>query len=254
VNQRQAQIELGLVEVYRLDSLSLVDSLHRDSLQSMAMLERQGIASVMNQQAQVFAQQQQLKITSADAIATQNAAIAVQYTAEQNLQEVNAIYLATIAKGIFGFNVDQIQSLDVIARQCPLEGGIAVYKARSMVTFFTKVNYAALGACGTTERFTEMEHQTTDIDILNLLLPQEIKLYPNPTSTYLMVEWDFKFIESGECMLYNSLGQKVLQVALDREERTQEVSLPNLPTGMYICRLRFDNKAVHEEKIIIEQR
>jgi hypothetical protein len=81
-----------------------------------------------------------------------------------------------------------------------------------------------------------------------------VTIYPNPANNYLIVEWDLKAAKSGALIIYNTLGQIVQQTILNPREGQQEVSLPSLPSGMYICKLFFDNKSVHEEKIIIEQR
>lgn len=251
VDQRQQQIETGLTEVYRLDSLSLVDTLDQDSLQGLAMLERQAIKSIVEQQAQLFAQQEQLRTTSADVIATQNTGITVQYTAEENLQDVHEIYLATIAKGIFEFDVDQIQSLDLIARQCPLEGGIAVYKARSMVTFFTKVNYVALQACGTTENIARIEKVLADVDILDLFLPKEAKIYPNPANKEITIEWEQKADQKANrtVLIVNSLGQKIYQGQLN--ERIRTINTEKWASGFYTCQFIEGASIIHTKKIII---
>jgi hypothetical protein len=80
-----------------------------------------------------------------------------------------------------------------------------------------------------------------------------VTIYPNPANNYLVIEWDLKAAKSGVLIIYNTLGQVVQQTTLNPRKGQQEVSLPNLPSGMYICKLFFDNKSVHEEKIIIEQ-
>jgi hypothetical protein len=96
-----------------------------------------------------------------------------------------------------------------------------------------------------------MENQNTDI--LSLLLPQEVKIYPNPANKYLIIEWGGNTEELAELIIYNTLGQVVKQVTLSSSEKQQEISLPNLPSGMYICKLFSDNKSIYEEKIIIQQ-
>jgi predicted GNAT family acetyltransferase len=87
---------------------------------------------------------QQNRNTLANTAKSDNDNIQVNKKAEKNLKKVNKIYLETIAKDIFEFSQSQTQKLHHIALKCPLEEGVAVYKARSMITFFTNVNYAAL--------------------------------------------------------------------------------------------------------------
>ncbi|MCB0849673.1 MAG: hypothetical protein KDC20_07975, partial [Bacteroidetes bacterium] len=51
---------------------------------------------------------------------------------------INEIYLSTVAKDVLEFTNDQIQDLYAIASQCPLAGGQAVYRARSLYALADK--------------------------------------------------------------------------------------------------------------------
>ena len=61
-----------------------------------------------------------------------NQGINVDSSFEENLKAVNAIYLATVSKGIFTFDSTQQSILQTIAELCPLTGGDAVPFARSL--------------------------------------------------------------------------------------------------------------------------
>ncbi|MCB9267836.1 MAG: right-handed parallel beta-helix repeat-containing protein, partial [Lewinellaceae bacterium] len=63
---------------------------------------------------------------------TDNTAISASEVFEVNEQDVNALFLETVAIGVDTFTEAQITALWAFANQCPLSGGDAVFKARSL--------------------------------------------------------------------------------------------------------------------------
>ncbi|MCB0581204.1 MAG: hypothetical protein KDD10_18075 [Phaeodactylibacter sp.] len=67
-----------------------------------------------------------------DQAETDNSAISASEVFEVTEQDVNALFLETVAIGTDTFTETQITALLAIADQCPLAGGDAVFKARSL--------------------------------------------------------------------------------------------------------------------------
>lgn len=72
------------------------------------------------------------KVMIADAMQAANAGIATSELIEANQKVGNGVYLATIGKDVDVFTVEQATALFEIANQCPMLGGNAVFKARSL--------------------------------------------------------------------------------------------------------------------------
>jgi len=81
------------------------------------------------------------KVLTADGLKAANAAIATSKLIEENEKQVNEIYLAVFGKEADGFTEAQRTVLYDIASQCPMLGGNAVYKARSMYRFVDDSTY-----------------------------------------------------------------------------------------------------------------
>ena len=85
-------------------------------------------------------------------------------------------------------------------------------------------------------------------------LPPEIKIsdfavYPNPTSDFINIKKAVQ-IEKADFVLYNSVGQKVLQSALN--ESITNLNISNLQKGVYIYNILENGQVVDTGKIIVE--
>ena len=65
-------------------------------------------------------------------VANSSAAITTNELIETNEKDVNDVYLATVGKDVDEFTATQTDDLFSIANQCPMVGGNAVFKARSL--------------------------------------------------------------------------------------------------------------------------
>ncbi|MBK9275199.1 MAG: right-handed parallel beta-helix repeat-containing protein [Flavobacteriales bacterium] len=72
------------------------------------------------------------KGVTADGVKAANTTVTTSELIEENEKTVNDIYLATVGKDLDSFTVAQAASLFDIANQCPMLGGNAVFKARSL--------------------------------------------------------------------------------------------------------------------------
>jgi hypothetical protein len=78
---------------------------------------------------------------------------------------------------------------------------------------------------------------------------KEVKVYPNPTTDKLHISIA-GIKEPLIVLLLNTLGQEVARYALAQEE--QEISLANLPKGVYYCRVLGREGAYLAAKVVKE--
>ena len=61
---------------------------------------------------------------------------------------------------------------------------------------------------------------------------ERINLYPNPASD--IIHFDLKYIsQEADLLIYNSLGQVVRQVSIDKGKRNMQVEIASLLNGVY---------------------
>ncbi|MBK8193686.1 MAG: T9SS type A sorting domain-containing protein [Lewinellaceae bacterium] len=147
-----------------------------------------------------------------------NAAVSTSLAPDANHKTVNAILLGWLA-------TDDIASSDMetllsIAGQCPLEGGDAVYEARSLVSHLAGMEFDDRDLCGTQNRQVKGKKSPT-LD--------RVIVFPNPTTG--QINWTGA--ENVAIRVLNAQGQLV------REIRRAEGSadLGNLPQGVYVVQV-----------------
>lgn len=163
-----------------------------------------------------------------DSVAVQNSSLSPSLLWESNEKAVRGIYLATVGTDtVLTLDGTQTSQLEAIAVQCPLEGGTAVYWARMLLEMLTgtRVEYNDADSCeASSERYREVER---------LVKPSSVRVYPNPTSGVFRVDYDLGDKPGAVFMLYNSLGQQVLQQRLPDAYGTMLLNMAHLPPGTY---------------------
>jgi len=78
------------------------------------------------------------------------------------------------------------------------------------------------------------------------------KLYPNPASDYVIIEYQLKGTpRKGQILMYNSEGQLVKTMILNDTHDYLVISLKDLKSGTYFYRLVIDDKSVETKKLSI---
>lgn len=78
-----------------------------------------------------------------------------------------------------------------------------------------------------------------------------VKTYPNPVSDVLNVTCT-GLKKNSEFELFNMLGTKVLSEIIPAQNSNHQISLINLPSGIYIYRLQQNNKSLRTGKITVK--
>ena len=239
-----ASITGSLDEIAGIDS-ALVSATGQDSL--LLVQQRDSAIEVLDSltQAQdtLLSGIQVQRTANAGPVIAGNNAITVTEVFEQNEQTVNDIYLNTWAKGIFTFDSVQTASLENIAFQCPLTGGSAVFRARSLLLSAGEYDF------GDDDVNCQGIGQRNSIDEGEFSDENNIKLYPNPTTGIVQVEWPVPSAR-GYIVLIDSYGKVVME---QRFSETSRVSFQTgqLPSGVYMFRVHFDDRRSHTLRVIV---
>ncbi|MBX7242014.1 MAG: T9SS type A sorting domain-containing protein [Bacteroidia bacterium] len=235
----------ALAEMLRVkDSLILVtpsDStlwLGADSLRIWV----QSLQQLMYQREYQLHQQRNGALTTLEA---QNSSIMTTFMPEANEQKINEIYFATIAREIYTFTPTQLADIISIANQCPLAGGMSVYKARSLYAIVNdEAEYDDTGVCNALGMSMRKPQNTLTIE-------EGFKVYPNPVQSQLTVRWDKKDHPS-EIIIIDIMGKEVVQSFIAEESTETILSVDGLPSGVYILLVKDNMTVIHQEKIIVQ--
>ncbi|OQB63839.1 MAG: hypothetical protein BWX95_00870 [Bacteroidetes bacterium ADurb.Bin141] len=143
---------------------------------------------------------------------------------------INEIYLSTVAKDVLEFTNDQIQDLYAIASQCPLAGGQAVYRARSLYaladknTFFN--NFTVCEAAGYAMRKAVTPKS-------KLPIAGKIKIYPNPASESATLEYNLPGVDEVQLTLMGITGQLIKVEIIKGDKGAHTFSTKDMKPGAY---------------------
>jgi len=180
----------------------------------------------------------------ADILIAENAAITTNAEYQANEKTVNDIYLATLAKGDLTFTPSQTATLKAIAEQCPLSGGIGVYKARSLYALTVRAYYNEEQLCALGMHLQQPIGQTLSTH------PDGIfKVYPNPNTGIFILEYPAGKV--AQVVLHDLTGHLIYEQVLAQNDRREEFSMGQFQPGIYFLKILQEGRIVHAEKIII---
>lgn len=175
-----------------------------------------------------------------------NAAAAPVETYEAYEQEMNAIYLSTLAIGNTQLSDYQRERVELVADLCPFEGGFATYKARgiygTMYRHFRPEWFACAEEIKPREGLEKEKKAGPET--------MDFRLLPNPATDQFYVVCS-KPIANGMVLRFWTTTGKLLQ----QQQLTEQTSLlraENLPTGIYLVELmdELGFRTVHKLQII----
>ena len=80
---------------------------------------------------------------------------------------------------------------------------------------------------------------------------REVLVYPNPASSYAVIEMPWALVLGGEWSLYNGVGQRVLSQEMGRGEMKVTVDLASVPKGLYFWEMRGAKGRMGSGKLIV---
>lgn len=176
-------------------------------------------------------------------------------TEQQEMNEalINAIYVKYLNYGTDSLNNAEQETIAQMALQCPFIGGAAVYKARMLNALYqSDILYDDLDICNNQGVYKGsgkglFDEENDMLAQINATHVKDFKIYPNPSSGLIFVEYD----QSGELEVMNLLGQKVVAYKLTNNKASLTLSTKNMPEGIYIYRYIVNGKTENTGKLVL---
>ncbi len=194
--------------------------------------KRVEIANVSAQLQSVEQSMQSARVSAANQLLANNAAIVANATHEANQKTANRVRLEVIANGQAELTQQQVADLTPIAVQCPYTGGEGVYAARAILG--NEVVYNDFTACGMS---TGGGQQIKSPDEGGPTLPM-FTIYPNPASDYIAIQLLDKLEGDASFVLTNVLGVQVRKETLSKGSNSAIMFTDGLTAGTYYLTLR----------------
>ncbi|MFZ1694321.1 MAG: hypothetical protein WAT74_14070 [Flavobacteriales bacterium] len=267
------QLEVEQVELYQLDptvSAALaLGAAQLDALRSQLHAEIQAVADENLTAAQRQAHAQAInalqasiasllayhgnalvlatnsRALTADGVQATNAAIATGELIEANNKTVNEVHLATLAKNITAFTPAQAEALLAVADQCPLSGGNAVFRARSLYSLIDDAHdYDDAALCLQQGLITKRKPVGAE---------PLCALVPNPTKDQAVLVLNAALNDPAWLVMVNALGAEVFRTLIPADQPRTELGLAGLASGIYHYTLVGAQSTIGSGKLAVER-
>jgi Secretion system C-terminal sorting domain len=174
-----------------------------------------------------------------------NSLLGAETVYKQNEKTVNQIYLSLIGQENPLLTATQISALLAIAQQCPLEGGDAVFQARSILALVEEEyifqDEDLCASIGERSNQSFKDKETTCI----------VQLHPNPAKD--RIELSYQLLVEGEAKLViqNEVGQLIWTESIPNGQGAKQINLENYPAGIYFMSIQQNGGVLHVEKFVV---
>lgn len=204
---------------------------------------RQSINSLSAWNASALQLASTTKVLTAEGVKTANSVIATTQLIEGNEKAVNEVFLATIGKDVDGFTANQSDDLFAIANQCPMVGGNAVFKARSLYWLIDdSYDFDDQALC--------LQHGII-VKSLTAKPVNAISVVPNPARDEAALVLDRELDEPGTFVVYDAVGAEVMRLAVPIEMPRIAFSTSSLAPAMYHYQVRGPSGVIGVGKLTI---
>ncbi|MDX9750628.1 MAG: hypothetical protein RBT71_06070 [Flavobacteriales bacterium] len=170
------------------------------------------------------------KALSADNVKAANAGIATSELIEANEKTVNDIYLATVGKDVDVFTTAQASELFDIASQCPMVGGNAVFKARSLYWLIDD-------SYDFDDQLLCLPHGII-VKSMATAEPNALTVVPNPASDEATLVLTKQLDEPGVFVVFDAIGAEVMRYSIPIETPRFDFSTASLAPALYHYQVR----------------
>ncbi|NUQ16671.1 MAG: hypothetical protein HUU33_15270 [Flavobacteriales bacterium] len=183
------------------------------------------------------------KVLIADGVKTANAGIGESELIETNQKQVNEIYLATIGKDIDVFTSGQASALFDIASQCPMRGGNAVFKARSLYWLIDdSVDFDDAALC--------LPYGIV-VKALAEYEPSGVTVIPNPAKDEAMLVLATQLDGAGVFVLFDAIGAEIMRYRIPANMPRFAFSTASLAPALYHYQVRGPSDIIGYGKLTI---
>jgi hypothetical protein len=171
----------------------------------------------------------------------------------QNMAMTNRYYIKWLAGGIDNLSQSEKDSVKYIADLCPFVGGLAVYRARMLYNNIEPMAWSDRAICNAlnlNKNGEEDDGELIDQSLLELASQDDIKVFPNPASTQLNIEYNLAETEKAQFLLFDIIGKELLQLHLRPNVHKVSFSMNNQKPGIYIGKYIVNGVVKSTHKII----
>lgn len=183
------------------------------------------------------------KVLTADGVKAANSGLATSELIEANEKAVTDIYLAIIGKDVDTFSSTQADDLFTIANQCPMLGGNAVFKARSLYWLIDD-------SYDFDDQLLCLPHGI----VVKSLMTQpvnSITVVPNPANDEATLVLDQALDEPGVFIVFDAVGAIVMQQVVPMEMPRTVFSTASLAPAIYYYQVRGPSGVIGVGKLTI---
>jgi Secretion system C-terminal sorting domain len=229
---------LGVDTLIRNRTTGRFDS-NRVAQKRLLMVQLHSITMRINGYERILEAQMREKV---GALLQNNAAIVAVKDYEVIEQSVNEIYLKMMLSPDRLLNQEQRNLVHLMAGQCPVSGGDAVYRARGLQKQFENIDYNNKNLC---------QNQTHSMVRTNPI--QTNFIYPNPSTGSFTIQLQEPTNDDSRLVISNIYGQVVGDYKLS--EGQSIFSFDNLlsVSGLYICNIMSSSRTLYSQKLIISR-
>ncbi len=148
--------------------------------------------------------------------------------------------LVRMRNPVDAFTVVQANTLYSIASQCPMEGGNAVYAARSMYRLINDTVFFD-------DQLICMQHGII-VKSIHQMDPNMTGVVPNPAKDQATLLLERPLEETGSFVLFNAVGKEVMRLPVPPAETRLPFSTGSLATGLYHYRVVVEDRLVGQGK------
>ncbi|RYE16482.1 MAG: T9SS type A sorting domain-containing protein, partial [Sphingobacteriales bacterium] len=239
----KAQLETLMHNLDSLNQLMNSGSLsHQDAVVTAAAIAGTitSITTLANYNKVALELAQNQRTLTAENIKAVNEALGTGNQIEENERAVNSIYLSTIAKGE-ALDPAYAPQLYLIATQCPMSGGNAVFRARALYSVLSDtVEYNDRVVC-LQQGVVLRKKQPANL----------VKVYPNPASDKATIEYKLTEEAIGTLVLFNTLGQEITRFSLPAHSGAFDFSTSEFAQAVYFYKVYSSGNPIGSGKLSI---
>lgn len=167
---------------------------------------------------------------------------------EENHKKINDVYLRSWAVNQVELESSDRSTLEAIANQNPMNGGKAVYSARTMLDI-TLDDFAPEQSARMAAPKLEINNET----LPSLLQKQAFvgRVYPNPNDGKMQIDYQLNEGQRGVFIIYDVLGQREKYYLMPDNRNTLKISEAALKNGIYFYEIWVNDEVIISDKIII---
>jgi hypothetical protein len=166
-----------------------------------------------------------------------------------NQKIVDAISIESTLDDAVDIDNASVAQLESIAAQCPIIGGPAVYTAREKVYKYNKKIYNDHDICAQQGISFRVVKPKKDEKVISN--NSKIKIYPNPSNIFVILERESDAENDTEISVTNALGMLIGTSHWSKLQKQFIIATEQYASGMYFCTIREQSGTVSQYKINI---